>query len=719
MRYNSLKCSVLGLVSGLLCHAALPPAPVAKEIPVVDDYYGTKVTDPYRWMESPHSPELAEYLKAQSLRTRAVLDSIPGRNSLVQRISALVDTVNSASRVSRRAGLVFYEKIAPGQTVPVLHVREGFSGPDRVLVDPSGAAHNSGHQAISYWFPSDDGSHVAVGLSASGSEDAVIHIIETKTGMELPETLPRARYGVCSWSDDGQGLYYVPLQVLPPGAPLTEKNKNLRTVFHRLGTDPAKDIPVFGIGLSPDVAVSPDDDARLFISDDCPYAFGILVHGVNKNLTIYIASKHDVERFAPKWTKLADVDDGVSACDYHGDTLYRVTTKDAPRGKVVAVDLRHPVLAEARTVIPASERVVEGVECSSEAVYVKELDGGVGKIKRTDWAGHVSDVVLPFEGTISSMTADSNLPGFVFHLEGWTVSPRWFSYDPASGGMVDTQLDPPSPVDFSGIMSEEVKVVASDGVQVPLSIVRAKTTRRDGTNPTLLYAYGSYGISTGPGFSASRLAWLERGGIFAVAHVRGGGEFGEEWHLAGKGVNKPKTITDFIDCARWLVTHGYTTPARLGARGGSAGGITMGGAITQAPDLFAAVLDEIPVSDQLRIEFTPNGPPNIPEFGSVKTPEGFKALYATSPIHHVKPGVGYPAVMLVTGANDPRVDPWQPAKMAAALQAASSSGKPILLRVDYQAGHGLIGATKAQAADLVADEYSFLLWQMGVPGFQP
>lgn len=704
--------------TGSASPADLPPAPVARQTPVIDDYFGTRVTDPYRWMESANSPELATYLKLHSERTRAVLDAIPGRAALAARIEALADTINTASGVEKVGNLVFYEKISPGSSLSVLHVREGFTGPDRVLVNPSQSSTSTTHQAISYWFPSNDGSHVAVGLSTSGSEDAVIHILETKTGKELPETLHRARFGVTSWSVDGKGLYYVPLQTLPPGAPLTDKNKNLRTYLHRLGTDPASDVAVFGAGVSPDVAVDPSDDARLVMPEDGPYAFGLLIHGVRRELTVYRAAKSDVERLAPKWVKIVDVDDGVTGLDWHGHSLFLLTHKGAPRSTVIEVDLDHPDIGAARTLIAPGERVIQALTCSSEALYVKQLDGGIGRISRVDWDGHVSEVPLPLDGTISHLSTDSKLPGFVVQLEGWTVSPLWYAYDPVSGAVTDTHLDSPSPVDFSGIVSEEVKVRASDGVMIPLSIIRARTTKLDGTNPTLLYAYGSYGINSSPAFSALRLAWFERGGIYAIAHVRGGGEYGEEWHLAGKGVNKMKTITDFIDCARWLVARGYTSPSRLGARGGSAGGITMGGAIAQAPDLFAAVLDEIPVSDQLRIELSPNGPANVPEFGSVKTPEGFKILYATSPVHHLKPGTPYPAVMLVTGANDPRVDPWQPAKMAATLVADSTSGKPILLRVDYQGGHGLIGATKAQAAQLAADEYSFLLWQMGVPGYQ-
>jgi len=268
-------------------------------------------------------------------------------------------------------------------------------------------------------------------------------------------------------------------------------------------------------------------------------------------------------------------------------------------------------------------------------------------------------------------------------------------------------------------MSEELQVRARDGVEVPLSIVHRRDLIRNGKNPTLLFAYGAYGVSVSPVYEAQLLAWFDHGGIFAIAHVRGGGEKGEEWHLAGKGATKINTIHDFIDCAKWLIDQSYTSPAKLAAQGGSAGGITIGGALTQAPDLFAAVVEDAPVSDQLRTEFSPNGPPNIPEFGSVRTAAGFANLYATSPVHHVVLGKNYPAVMLTTGVNDPRVAPWEAAKMTAALQTSSTSGKPILLRVDNVGGHGLIGATRSQAMQLLIDEYSFLLWNLGVEGFAP
>ncbi|MBV9439908.1 MAG: prolyl oligopeptidase family serine peptidase, partial [Candidatus Eremiobacteraeota bacterium] len=388
------------------------------------------------------------------------------------------------------------------------------------------------------------------------------------------------------------------------------------------------------------------------------------------------------------------------------------------RFKVVAFPITGSI-ANAKDVIPAGPRVIDGIDSAQDGLYVTARENGLGRVIRVGYDGSVRDVPLPVNGTISGLAVEPDRPGFLAQLTSWTQSPLWYAYDPSTNRISDTGLDKPSSIDYSNIVADEVTVPASDGTSIPLSIVHRRDMKKDGSNPLLLYAYGSYGISSQPGFSGSRMAWFEQGGVSAVAHVRGGGEFGEEWHLAGKGVNKTKTISDFIDCAKWLVANGYTSPQKLGARGGSAGGITMGGAITQAPQLFAAVLDEIPVSDQLRIETTPNGPPNIPEFGSVKTEQGFRNLYATSAVQHVVKGTAYPAVMLTTGINDPRVDPWQAAKMAATLQDATTSGKPILLRVDYDAGHGLIGAAKTQAVALTADEYSFLLWQFGVPGFQP
>jgi prolyl oligopeptidase len=328
----------------------------------------------------------------------------------------------------------------------------------------------------------------------------------------------------------------------------------------------------------------------------------------------------------------------------------------------------------------------------------------------------VESIKLPFEGAIQSLVTNPTEAGAWLELVGWTKPPLWYSVN-AKSTIEDTRIVPPSPVDFSQIVSEEVKAKSADGTMVPLSIVHKRGIMMDGSNPTLLDGYGAYGITLDPAFRPTLLAFFERGGIYAVAHVRGGGEYGEDWHNAGRLMTKQHTIDDFIACAQYLIAQMYTSPARLAGQGTSAGGITIGGAITQRPDLFAAALIRVGDSDALRSELMASGPANIPEFGTVKQLDGFRALYAMDAYQHVKPNA-YPAVLLTTGANDPRVAPWQAAKMTARLQASTNSGKPVLLRVDYDAGHGM-GSTKSQRDSELADELAFLFWQFGSPDFQP
>jgi prolyl oligopeptidase len=309
-------------------------------------------------------------------------------------------------------------------------------------------------------------------------------------------------------------------------------------------------------------------------------------------------------------------------------------------------------------------------------------------------------------------------PGAIFELAAWTRSSIVYKLDGTSEELVDTGIAPPSPVDFSNVESIEVKVKSTDGAMVPLSIVSQKGISKDGSHPLLLDGYGAYGISLDPAFYPFIKAWIDQGGTFATAHVRGGGEYGEDWHQAGKESTKQHTIDDFLACAQFLVDQKYTSPKLLAGEGTSAGGILIGGAITQRPELFRAALVRVGVVNPVRFETSAGGPANIPEFGTVKTDAGFKALYAMDAYLHVRDGIAYPAVLFTTGVNDPRVPPWAPAKMAARMQKATTSGLPILLRVDYDAGHGL-GSTRAQLEADYADEWSFLLWQFGLPAFQP
>ena len=580
-------------------------------------------------------------------------------------------------------------------------------------------ARGSEHWAISYYEPSWDGSHAAVGLSPGGSEDAIIHFFDLNSGQELNESIDRALFGAVQWRPDGRSIYYNRLQKLGPNDSSIERETKSRVYLHTLGTDPDSDAAVFGYGVSPAITLKPEDIPIVVVYPGSSYAFGLVEHGVQNENTLYIAPLAAATGSKTAWRKLYDVDQDVTGFTVHGDDLYLQSHKGASRYKVLHVALSAPDIAHVDVVLPASDAVVRDLGAAKDALYVQLLDGGIGRLVRIPYGGQPESVALPFEGSIYLSSVDVRLPGLLLTMTCWTKAFKIYSYEPASKQIADTGLQPRGQFDDpADVESVEVKVKSYDGTMVPLSIVYKKGVKRDGSNPTILKGYGAYGINSDPGFDPRNLAWFEQGGVIAVAHIRGGGEYGEDWHLAGKGPTKPNTWKDFIACAEYLIQSKYTSSAELAIQGQSAGGITVGRSITERPDLFAVALDLVPVSDTLRVELSPNGPPNIAEFGTAKTEEGFKALYEMSAYEHVKQGAAYPAIMITTGFNDPRVASWQPGKLAARLQAATSSGKPVLLRVDYDAGHGF-GSTKTQRETEMADEFSFALWQFGVAGFQP
>lgn len=705
--------------------AAKPP--VAPARPVVTDYFGTKVVDPYCYMENMKDPEVEAWMKGQDSYTRDVLAKIPGRAKLLARIQELDQTVPRVFAAQLPGDLYLIQKRNPTENVYKLYVRQGLHGDDRLLVNPetvklAAKDQGKGTNAIMYTSPSLDNSDVAVGIAPGGAErETEIHIFETASGRELSDTLFRAWGGTPSWLPDGRAFVYGHLQTLPPGAPATEVEQKFRYYLHVMGTDSANDPPVFGYGVVPSIPVDPSYFAGVTIPPGSEQAVGAINTGVSPNSAFYIEPAAGLEKQDPAWMKVADFSDDVSDIEVHGDDLYVLTFKNALRYKVLRTDARHPDLATAETVVPPSQAVVQSISPAQDALYVQLLDGGIGRVLRLPYGPnpHAQEVDLPIKGTVEVQT-DPRLPGALLDMTSWTKAFTVYAYDPSTQDVANTGLQPAGPYDNpTNIESVEVKARSYDGTMVPLSIAYPKSMKLDGSNPTLLDAYGAYGFPNPPNFSPRRLAWHEQGGIYAVCHVRGGGEYGEEWHLAGKGPTKPNTWRDFIACAQYLIQHKYTSPAHLAGMGTSAGGILIGRAITSRPDLFAAAIDWVGVSDALRMETTANGVPNIPEFGSVKTKAGFEQLYAMSAYAHAKNGTPYPAVLLMTGANDPRVDPWQMDKMAARLQAATSSHKPVLLRVDYQGGHNVIGGTEKQVQETDADMWSFLLWQEGAPGFQP
>lgn len=729
-------CAVLSTAGGSVAQSPAGP-PKAPVRPVTTDYYGTKVVDPYRYMENLKDPKVQAWLKAENDYTRAVLARIPGREELLQRWRQLDRTVPQVRVTRLPGGRYLVLKSLPGDNTPKLYLRQGLHGPDRLLVDPGKVElapgdRGKGKNVISGFAVSQDGRYVAVDITPGGSRpNSEIHVTKTASGRETGDVILHAGY--MEWLPDSRSFIYDRRQRIPPGAHVSERRQPAGVYLHALGRDTARDPAVFGYGVVPGIKVDPRYNVFIGRPSGSGYAVAA-INGLSPNSAFYIERTSDLGKTNSAWHEVADLSDDVGATlspgptiltravAIHGDDLYLLTYKDAPRFKVIRTSASKPDLASAETVVPQGRAVITSIHGARDALYVQLLDGGIGRVLRVPYGPKpaVQEITLPFEGTVNVKT-DPRVPGALLGMQSWTRAHRIYAYDPGTNRIVDTGFQPAGPNDNpSGVTSVEVKVPSYDGTLVPLSIVYPQDMRLNGSNPTLLVGYGAYGISVRPSFDPARIGtWTARGGVYAVCHVRGGGEYGESWHLAGKGSTKPNTWRDFIACAQYLIAKKYTSPARLAGLGVSAGGITIGRAITERPDLFAAAIDEFGKSDALRAETMPNGPGNIPEFGSTKTKAGFEALYAMSAYAHVKAGTPYPAVLLMTGMNDPAVAPWQMAKMTARLQAATSSGKPVLLRVDYSGGHSYLGATRAQNEERRVDMFSFLLWQLGVKGFQP
>jgi prolyl oligopeptidase len=692
--------------------------PVAERHDVTETFYGQVVVDPYRSLEDWHDAKVAQWLKGQDDFTRATLTGIPGREKFLARVKSL-DTASTRVRDAQIwGGKTFYLKADAGADNVKLYVLDHAGAPERLLVDPELLTKNGVHYSIDYFQPSLDGSLVAYGVSAGGSENSVIHVLETASGNMLPDAIDRARFGGVQWLPGNKSFAYNRLQKLTPDMPRTAFEQRSRVYVHQLGDDPEHDRFIFGYGYSSDLKIEDNDLSFANYSPASPYLFGLVAHGTQNETTAYYLPLDQLNSSPIVWKKLYDVDDAVVRFDVYQDDVYLVTHKNKPRYEVTRTSLKHPDVAHATVVVPASEVVIQEADVAADGIYIRDLDGGIGRMRRLSFDGHIEPITTSEGQSVEAISTTATETGALLHVVSWTTAPRWLAYNSKTRASSDTGIQPPLPIDTSAYEAVEVKARSADGTMIPISIIRAKNTQLDGSHPTHLIGYGAYGISYDAYFDPVWLAWLERGGVIVFAHVRGGGEYGEEWYRAGYKLTKQHTIDDFIASAQYLIANKYTTAQRLSGEGTSAGGILIGGAITQRPDLFAGALIRVGCSNATRMEFTPNGPPNIAEFGTVTTPDGFKGLYAMDAYQHVKDGTLYPGILLTAGINDPRVDPSQPAKMTARLQAATASKKPILLRVDYDAGHGM-GSTRAQHDLEFADEMSFLLWQDGDPAFQP
>ena len=683
----------------------------------IDTLHGVAVADPFRSLEDASRPQTQAFFRDQDARARAALAAIPGRAALAERIRDLSRAGTVVTSLKLESGRVFYLRRLPGEPTPALCVREGFAGAERVLVDPQKAGDRA---AIDWYSPSPDGQHVAYGLSTGGSEDSVLHILAVGTGRGQGETIDRTRFNQnLEWGPDSRSFYYARI---PEGGSGAKRYANVRVYRHVLGRSPTRDEIVFAAGAGGARDVPEFVYPSIHVPLEGRHAYAIARDGVRNEISVHVTTQKELAEGRPAWRKVIGFEDQVTAIEGWKGELYVLSHKGAPHYRILRLDAGEPVLARAKVAVPEGDSVIHSMALARDALYLRTSVGGIDRLERLPLGllgpRKPEFVKTSFDSGIAQIAAHPRRPGAVLRLQGWTEPPKIVEVEAKSGNLTDTKLQPPSRADFSEMDDVRLYAPAADGTKIPVTLMYRKGTQLNGANPTLLIGYGAYGISARPTFDAARLAWLERGGVLAIAHIRGGGEYGERWHEAGRKATKINTITDFIAVADFLVKYGFTNPRRLAVQGTSAGGIPAGGALVRRPDLFAAVIARVPVMDMLRVEFAPNGPSNIPEFGSIATHEGFQALHVMSAYHHVKDGTPYPAVLLTTGINDPRVEPWQPGKMAARLQQATSSGKPVLLRVDFAAGHGR-GTTRAQLDEELADIYAFLLWQFGDPQFQP
>jgi prolyl oligopeptidase len=692
---------------------SIPSPPKARVSPVIDRYHGHDVPDHYRWLEDAASPETQAFIQKENAYTRSVLDSLPGRDKIAGRLQELlsIGAVRPPTPGVGASGsnVYFYTHREGRQNQPVLYVRTGLSGKDRALIDVNESAAD-GTVALDWWYSSHDGKYIAYGISANGSEESTLHVIETATGRLLPEMIDRTRAASLAWMSDDSGFYYTrhPKQGdVSPG----QEAYHRRVFFHRLGESPDghDDALVFGDGLNPDYLPSvclSEDDRWLVIEVD---------EGWSKS-ELYLKDTHS---HSSPVVITAGQPFVYSANVYEG-RLYILTNEGAARYRILRVSANHPDHSNWQEIIPQSEGdrgavIDETKVVGGKLVLRTEKDANSKLIVYSLGGERLREIELPRVGSISELQGQYDLPDLFFDFQSFTTPTTIFSVNVAGQDGVQIWANLKTDIDPSAYEVKQVFYASKDGTQVPMFIVSRRGLQRNGKNPTLLNGYGGFDLSVTPDFHSSVFAWLEHGGIFAVANLRGGGEYGESWHEAGMLDRKQNVFDDFIAAGEYLIHERYTDKQHLAIIGTSNGGLVVAAAMTQRPDLFRAVVCEAPLTDMLRYQNFEIGKLWIPEFGSSADAKQFEYLYRYSPYHHVRQGTTYPAVLFLTGDTDTRVDPMHARKMTALMQAKARQGaeRPILLRVEGNAGHGA-GKPVAKLVDERTDTWSFLFWQLGM-----
>src|SRR3989454_409254 len=711
---TSLLRSLAGglFLTGMFTSAVPAPAqtlqyPAARKSDVVDDYHGTRVPDPYRWLEDPDSPESRAWIEAQNRLTAAYLAEIPARDTIRQRLTKLWNYPKYGAPC-RKAGRYFFLKNDGLQNQSVLYKQASLEATPETLLDPN-VLSEDGTVALSTLAVSDNGRLLAYGTAASGSDWEEFRVRDVVAARDLPDHLKWIKFSGASWTKDGAGFFYSRYPE-PTDKALTDVNRFQRLYYHRLGTDQAQDLLVYERPDQPDWGMNAE------VTDDGRHAVLTVWLGTDRRNRVYFRDLKDPRH--PKITGevvrlLDDFDASYAFVGNDGPVFYFLTDLDAPRKRVIAIDTRHAERARWREIIPQSADVLEGIQIIHDTFVAQYMHDASSRLRLFALDGRpVKELELPTLGSIGGISGERKDDEMFYAFTSFLYPTTIFRYDFKTGASSVFKA-PTIDFDPSGYEPKQVFYASKDGTRVPMFITHKKGLRLDGSNPTYLYGYGGFDISLTPNFSVNTLVWMEMGGVFAQPNLRGGGEYGQEWHLAGSKLKKQNVFDDFIAAAEWLIANKYTSSSRLAIGGGSNGGLLVGACLAQRPELFRATLPAVGVMDMLRFHKIPPGRAWTSDYGSPDNAEEFRALLAYSPYHNLKRGTAYPATLVTTADHDDRVVPAHSFKFAAALQATQLGNAPTLIRIETKAGHGA-GKPTTKLIEESADRWAFLVRELGM-----
>lgn len=670
-----------------------------------DEYHGTKVADPYRWLEQDvrAAKDVSTWVEEQNAVTFAYLQKLPGRESIRARLEELWN-YEKYSTVRATGGLYFFRKNDGLQNQFVLYTMKSLDDDPRVLIDPNDWSED-GTVALSGTSVSPDGKYLAYGIQDGGSDWRTWRVMEIDSGKLLDDTLEWVKFSGAAWTRDGKGFFYGRFPQPAEGAQFQELNLNQKLYYHRAGTSQDKDVLVFESPEHPEWGVFSS------VTEDGRYLVITVWKGTDSRYRVYY--KDLSEPLVATIALIDNFDHEFSFIGNSGSTFYFMSNLDAGLRRVVSTDVTQPGKREWHEVIPQKETTLIDVNLVNNSLLARYLEDAKTKVSIYGLDGSfVRDVELPGIGTASGFAGEADDTETFYSFSSFTTAPSTYRYDLTSG---ESTLLQRASVDFDpgDYTVSQIFFTSKDGTQVPMFLAHRKDVKPDRANPTLLYGYGGFDISLTPRFSVSNLAWMEMGGVYAQPSLRGGGEYGEAWHKAGTKLQKQNVFDDFIAAAEWLIDNGWTSREKLAIRGASNGGLLVGAVMTQRPELFAAALPAVGVMDMLRFHKFTAGRFWVDDFGSADNPEEFKALLAYSPYHNLKPGTAYPATLITTADLDDRVVPGHSFKFAAALQHANLGDKPVMIRIETRAGHGA-GKPTSKRIEEAADIWAFLAENLGM-----